>query len=76
MKNINEILRTVLLKNISEKEHIYINSKIIDAWEQDNDFVIVFENMRPNCISYMINKEQVDKYIRIEKLKKLKEDLC
>ena len=66
-----EILRNVLLMQVDEKEHIYIKSKIIDTWEQDNEYSIVFEIMRPNCISYMVDKEQVKKYIRLEKLKNI-----
>ena len=64
----DEILRTILLQLTDEKEHIYLNSKILNTWKQDNDYTIVFENMRPNCISYIIDKEQVKKQIRIEKL--------
>ena len=67
----NEILRTILLQTIDEKEHIYLNSKIIDSWESEDDYSIIFENMRPNCFLYMIDKEQVKKHIRLEKLKNI-----
>ena len=72
--NNEEFLREILIKNLDEKEYVYIKSKIINSWEQDNDYVLIFENMSPMCISYMIDKEEVKKEIRIRKLKKILEN--
>jgi len=72
--NNEEFLREILIKNLDEKEYVYIKSKIINSWEQDNDYVLIFESMSPMCISYMIDKEEVKKEIRIRKLKKILEN--
>jgi len=70
-KTLEEIIRKILLDNIYEKEHEYIKSKITNSWFDDENYVIVFEEMSPNCISYYIDKDEVENAIRKNKIKKL-----
>lgn len=68
-----EILRNILLKELDKKEYIYIETDIIDSWEHYDEYALVFKNMRPNCISYLIEKESYEQEIRLLKLERILE---
>jgi len=70
-KDIEEFIRSIFLEKLDESEHIFINSKIIKSWKQDDNYVLVFENMRPNCISYLLEKKHFEIEIRKRKINKL-----
>ena len=73
--NIEELLRSILLKNISDNDYVHVKSKITNSWLDDDDYVIIFESMRPNSISYYIDKEDVEQEIRKIKIKKILKDV-
>jgi len=70
-KTLEETIRKMLLDNIYEEDHDYINSKIINSWDEVDYYLIVFEEMRPNCVSYYLDKDEVENAIRKNKIKKL-----
>ena len=70
-KQIEDLIVNIFIKNMKEDEYPYIKSNVINSWKQDNDYIIIFENMRPNCMSYMIDIEEVKKEIRLRKIKNL-----
>jgi len=70
-KQIEDLIVSIFLRNMDEKEYPYIKSDVINSWDQGDDYIIIFENMKPNCISYMINKKEFIKDIRLRKIDKL-----
>jgi len=66
-----ELVRKFLLKKLGDSESDIFKSKIIYFNEDDKDYIIEFENMRPNCICYFYSKQEFIKESRKEKMKKI-----